>query len=520
MSFSTEKARQKLALLNNTQQSIQTTSQWCLFHYRHANDIVALWNDAFITPDSSIDQSESNYRLALFYLCNDLVQFAKKKESKYEIFLNEFSKIMPNIMNYIINDNTNAHLTQKYLRVLNVWKDRVIFPINFIVSLQNILNGTSKDSSKSTQIPIQSINKTVSSYHYNSNNGNNNNINTIHNNGINASILDNNNNNNINSSIPNELMDCVSKYNQLNQLYKTYKSNLVNFNKISNNLINGTNNENSINQEKKLSNILSSLSSLQNINNNNDNNKKDNNSNSTNINSITNNNDDNELEKFENTEKLVSQIENQSNKITELRTELAVELRKLASELDDWIMLDKGKQVQLKNKLQEIKNKKNSIIEERNKVSVFNYDNADNDDEIIPKYDDGDDDDDDSSDNGNNSDNDSDSNNDADADSDDNSKATGPATVVGSLRKRLLGESEDSKGHSDESNNDDADDDDADNDDNVNYDGVKRKKNKTVSFAVEAETRVFDKNESIGPIDAATETDHDEALDNILGLLQ
>jgi hypothetical protein len=59
--------RSKLDQLNPSQQSIEGTSAWCLFHRQDARRVAEVWEDYF----SHADQAK---RLAMVYLANDIVQ--------------------------------------------------------------------------------------------------------------------------------------------------------------------------------------------------------------------------------------------------------------------------------------------------------------------------------------------------------------------------------------------------------------------------------------------------------------
>lgn len=466
MSFSEEKARQKLIQLNNTQQSIQTTSQWCLFHYRHSKDIVQLWFNMFLYPDSSIDQSEQNYKLTLFYLCNDLVQFAKKKESKFKSYLKEFSEILPQIIENISSDSTNAHLKEKYSRVLNVWNQRSIFPSNFILNLQNILNNKSSKSIILKEIPITKENN------------------------INHNITPNSNIIETNIDNPKELESVISQYKMLDNLYNSYKSNYIDFNKLVNKILNeynndtiSTNNDNNgnTNGDDQLNTLLSSLSSLQ--------------GNNTNISNIDNNDNkidiknskiNQDLKKINEAKELGIKIESQSNKITKLRTDIATELRKLASELDDWIMLDKGKQFQISNTIKEIENKKLEITKDKEDVSNLNNNDENDmndDDENIPTYADNDVSDSDSDDGfKNNSDSD-------DAEKGEEEEREKEKEDDVNIKKRSL-----------DKYNDTDDDINSESGNESSKENEKKRNKKSVSFANDTETLLFDKEEMIKPL--------------------
>ena len=456
MSFSEDKARQKLNQLDNTQQSIQTTSQWCLFHYRHSGDIVALWVTMFLSPDPAIEQSEPNYRLAMFYLCNDLVQFAKKKEAKYKSYLDDFLQIMPQIIESVASDSANAHLKQKYSRVLDVWRERAVFPSGFIAELQSTLNGASTGKAAAgsgarepdrREQPDRAFRiRPNASAGANGNGG-------VHPAAANAGPPQD-----PDSHIPGELVTTVHKYRALDGLHKSYKASYIEFNRLASKLLT----EDGGNQAQKttqLNNLLSSLSSLQ---------KgpaaPDAGAAGTGTDTSVYESTGTELRRLEDAEKLGLSIEAQSKDIAVLRTDLATELRRLASELDDWVMLDRSKQQQIRKLVADVRAKKDELAAERDNVAVYHY--GDDAGESVPAY---------ADDNDSDSDNNSDSDpSNADSDSDtpdpDTHAKRGPADL------------------------DPAEDDDP----TASPPSPKRTK-KTVSFANDTQTRVFDKDDSIQP---------------------
>ncbi len=175
------------------------------------------------------------------------------------------------------------------------------------------------------------------------------------------------------------------------------------------------------------------------------------------------------------------------------------DLRRLADELNDWILLDQEKQVKIDEKLQQLEAKKNSIVEETEKVSVFNY-SDNNDEENIPTYDN--DNEDSDSDKAPNSDSEESEDEDQEednlkhgnSDNDEQKTDTKEENVpVSSLRKRLLGDDQDSKGD------------------------VPKKMKKSVSFANENETHVFNEEETIQEEDSTSKGDAD--LQALLGKL-
>ncbi|GME70608.1 unnamed protein product [Ambrosiozyma monospora] len=138
MPFSKETALNKLQTLNATQQSIQSTSQWCLFHHRNHETITQIWLNQFQSPRISSAQ-----RLNLFYLSNDLLQLSKK-DAKHRVFLIDFGKILPGCISFLSSTlNKNDPLLGKYLRCFRVWKDRKVYDDAFIEKLSHLLKSGS-----------------------------------------------------------------------------------------------------------------------------------------------------------------------------------------------------------------------------------------------------------------------------------------------------------------------------------------------------------------------------------------
>ncbi|KAG7817140.1 hypothetical protein KL909_002855 [Ogataea angusta] len=125
MSFSVDRAKVKLAALVPTQQSIQTTSQWIMFHYREASTIVDLWVKEITSQPN---------KLTLFYLANDIVQLSRK-DPRNAGFTEGFKKVLPQVLQQI---NPGAD-RPKFVKVLQVWKDRNIYPSDYVNKLMNLV---------------------------------------------------------------------------------------------------------------------------------------------------------------------------------------------------------------------------------------------------------------------------------------------------------------------------------------------------------------------------------------------
>lgn len=121
MSFSSLVYQKKLEALQDTQESIVSISQWLLFHHRHCKELCELWAQYITSEDPSLNLKK---KLALFYLCNDVVQQARHKRKPE--FAEEFSKLLPNILHKIY-PTMNPSLQPKLERLVGVWEQRAIF---------------------------------------------------------------------------------------------------------------------------------------------------------------------------------------------------------------------------------------------------------------------------------------------------------------------------------------------------------------------------------------------------------
>lgn len=121
MSFSPDIFRKKLDLLQETQDSIVSISQWVLFHHRHANDLCHLWSDYTMAKSPQVNLKK---RLSLLYLCNDVVQQARHKRKPE--FAAGFAEILPKVLNHIYS-TVDGSIKPKIDRLIGVWEERGIF---------------------------------------------------------------------------------------------------------------------------------------------------------------------------------------------------------------------------------------------------------------------------------------------------------------------------------------------------------------------------------------------------------
>ncbi|KAI3427042.1 hypothetical protein D9Q98_006983 [Chlorella vulgaris] len=108
--------RSKLDQLNPSQQSIEGTSAWCLFHRQDARRVAEVWEDYF----SHADQAK---RLAMVYLANDIVQNGRKKGKE---FLEEFFRVLPRALRHLLGKG-DEKTKQAVNKVIRVWDERKVF---------------------------------------------------------------------------------------------------------------------------------------------------------------------------------------------------------------------------------------------------------------------------------------------------------------------------------------------------------------------------------------------------------
>jgi regulator of Ty1 transposition protein 103 len=132
MSFSEASLLKKINELNNTQQSVQSVSLWLIHHRKHSHTIVKIWLKELI------NSTKSERKLTFIYLANDMLQNSRKKGYEY---MTEFAAVLGDAI-----ENTAKYSDEKVRftleRILNIWKDRKIYPDEKIEELKKILHTT------------------------------------------------------------------------------------------------------------------------------------------------------------------------------------------------------------------------------------------------------------------------------------------------------------------------------------------------------------------------------------------
>ncbi|KAK6461353.1 regulator of Ty1 transposition [Scheffersomyces coipomensis] len=145
MSFSAEIFKNKLSVLDDSQDSIVSISQWVLFHHRHSKDAAKIWLNyisSTANPSASSLKNPSQKRLSLLYLCNDVVQQAKRKRK--DEFIVDFAGVLPSALRYTyitVEDPIKA----KIERLVNVWEERQVFAANDISKMKEAIESAKRN---------------------------------------------------------------------------------------------------------------------------------------------------------------------------------------------------------------------------------------------------------------------------------------------------------------------------------------------------------------------------------------
>lgn len=107
---------EKLSKLNNSQQSIESVSRWCVSHRKKAKQIVERWDKLF-------KSSQKDQCVSFLYLANDILQNSRRKGSE---FVNEFWKVLPAALKHV-HDNGDEHGKKVLFRLIDIWEERKVF---------------------------------------------------------------------------------------------------------------------------------------------------------------------------------------------------------------------------------------------------------------------------------------------------------------------------------------------------------------------------------------------------------
>jgi regulator of Ty1 transposition protein 103 len=124
--YSVDTLKQKLDKLSHTQESIQMTCFWLNFHKKHLKESVQIWAE-------ELAKQIPQRKLFFLYLANDLIQTAKKKQTGFDT---AFQLVLPTCFEESFKF-VHEEVKQKVGKILQVWKERRIYPEDFLMKLSN-----------------------------------------------------------------------------------------------------------------------------------------------------------------------------------------------------------------------------------------------------------------------------------------------------------------------------------------------------------------------------------------------
>eukprot|EP00250_Pteridium_aquilinum_P001907 c12116_g1_i1 orf=599-2230(-) len=114
--FNNQILAEKLRKLNNSQQSIETLSHWCIFHRKKARLVVETW-------DKQFRELTKEQQVPFLYLANDILQNSRRRGGE---FVTEFWKILPGALKDVL-EKGDDRVHNVVFRLVDIWDDRKVF---------------------------------------------------------------------------------------------------------------------------------------------------------------------------------------------------------------------------------------------------------------------------------------------------------------------------------------------------------------------------------------------------------
>eukprot|EP00250_Pteridium_aquilinum_P016228 c23011_g1_i1 orf=659-2227(-) len=137
--FNDQILAEKLKKLNNSQQSIETLSHWCIFHRKKAHLVVETW-------DKQLRVLPKEQRVPFLYLANDILQNSRRRGGE---FVTEFWKVLPGALKDVI-EKGDDQAQSVVVRLVDIWDERKVFGIR-AKTLREELLGTDPPTDLSEQ---------------------------------------------------------------------------------------------------------------------------------------------------------------------------------------------------------------------------------------------------------------------------------------------------------------------------------------------------------------------------------
>jgi len=129
----------KLYHAEPTQQGIQALTKWIMAHKDHYPKIVELWRKI-------LKKSQPKHRLTLFYVANDVIQYARRKK------VNDLYSILKTAIHEVVPMLREDSILPSVQRVLSVWLDRDIFEEEYVQGLRDSLDKQKLQAAQNAKI--------------------------------------------------------------------------------------------------------------------------------------------------------------------------------------------------------------------------------------------------------------------------------------------------------------------------------------------------------------------------------
>ncbi|XP_058103026.1 uncharacterized protein LOC131246693 [Magnolia sinica] len=140
----------KLAILNNSQQSIETLSHWCIFHMKNAKQVVETW-------DRQFHCSPHDQRVSFLYLANDILQNSRRKGAE---FVGEFWKVLPDALSDVF-ENGDEFGRNAATRLVDIWEERKVFGSRGQILKEELLGRNQGHSNRNGKNPGYKLKQSV-----------------------------------------------------------------------------------------------------------------------------------------------------------------------------------------------------------------------------------------------------------------------------------------------------------------------------------------------------------------------
>nr|XP_046171325.1 regulation of nuclear pre-mRNA domain-containing protein 2-like [Oncorhynchus gorbuscha] len=135
--------------VSNTMESIQGLSTWCIENKKYHSLIVRYWM-------KWLKKSDTNHRLNLFYLANDVIQNCKRKNAI--VYRSAFAEVLPNAALMVKDPKVRKSVE----RIFTIWEERNVYPEELITQLKANLakkeREREKEKAKETPPPPAPVN--------------------------------------------------------------------------------------------------------------------------------------------------------------------------------------------------------------------------------------------------------------------------------------------------------------------------------------------------------------------------